>query len=60
MLELKKTLRYKIILDTLVLETSVDCLHSVEILDCEASQFEWGLILVECHYQRSIEPIVTE
>ena len=36
MLELKKTLRYEIILDTLVLKTSVDGLYGVEIFDSEA------------------------
>ena len=60
MLELKKTMRYKIILDTLVLKASVNGFDVIQILKGKAGQRVRSLVLIEGHDERAIKSIVTK
>ena len=60
MWELKKTVWYEIILDTLVLKASVNGFDIIQILKGKAGQRVRSLVLIEGHDERAIKSIVTK
>ena len=58
--EVKQTVWYKIVFDTLVLKVPVDCLYVFQVFECELQKLVWRFVLVVRNNEWPVESVVAK